>query len=47
MFIDVLAHELMTPLKPIPVSTGMLNEMMDGDANDVRRRLVSNIMKSS
>jgi signal transduction histidine kinase len=46
MFIDVLAHELKTPLTPILASTGMLNDLLRNNKG-VQGRLAANVFTSA
>ena len=47
LFIDVLAHELRTPVTPILASTGMLKEMFDAQPDVLQKKLVDNIYVST
>ena len=47
LFINVLAHELRTPITPILASTGMLNDLFENQDEDIRKRLVTNIYGST
>ncbi|MCD6452892.1 MAG: HAMP domain-containing histidine kinase [Dehalococcoidales bacterium] len=46
-FIDVLVHELKTPLTSIIASIGLLEEELDGKLGQVQARIVENIDRSS
>jgi PAS domain S-box-containing protein len=46
MFIDILAHELRTPITPILASTGVLRDIMT-DEPDNMKKIVDNIYQSS
>jgi PAS domain S-box-containing protein len=47
LFINVLAHELRTPVTPILASTGMLNDLYENQTEDVKKKLVTNIYSST
>ena len=46
-FINVLAHELRTPVTPILASTAMLNDLFINQADDVKKKLILNVYKST
>jgi PAS domain S-box-containing protein len=43
LFIDVLAHELRNPLTPIISAAGMLQDLTNNEADNIQKRLISNI----
>ena len=47
IFIDVLAHELRTPVTPILASIEMLDDLEQESTETVRKRLINNILESS
>ena len=47
LFIDVLAHELRTPVTPILVSSGMLQELLEAQPDDIQKKLAANIHDST
>jgi PAS domain S-box-containing protein len=47
LFINVLAHELRTPVTPILASTGMLNDLLKDQPESIQKRLASNIFNST
>jgi PAS domain S-box-containing protein len=47
LFIDVLAHELRTPVTPILASTGMLNDILKDRPDSIEKKLAANILNSA
>jgi PAS domain S-box-containing protein len=47
MFIDVIAHELRTPVTPILASAGLLQEVLYGKPDNIEKRLAENIYDST
>jgi PAS domain S-box-containing protein len=47
MFIDVIAHELRTPVTPILASAGLLQEVLYGRPDNIEKRLAGNIYDST
>lgn len=47
LFINVLAHELRTPITPILASTGMLKDLLKSQTDSPEKRLVDNIYNGS
>ncbi len=43
MFIDVLAHELRTPITPILASSGMLKDLLAESEKTIQKKLITNI----
>jgi PAS domain S-box-containing protein len=46
MFVDVLAHELRTPVTPLMASIGMLQDLNRGDKDDIQTKLIENMAAS-
>jgi PAS domain S-box-containing protein len=46
MFVDVLAHELRTPLTPLMASIGMLQDLNQGEKDDIQTKLIKNMAAS-
>jgi PAS domain S-box-containing protein len=47
LFIDVLAHELRTPITPILSSTEMLKDIIENSGDALQKKLINNIAGSS
>jgi PAS domain S-box-containing protein len=47
LFIDILAHELRTPVTPMLVCSGMLKDLIQSQPGDVLKKLSNNIFSST
>jgi signal transduction histidine kinase len=47
MFINVLAHELRTPMTPILASSAMLKDIMANETDNMQKKIADNIYNSS
>jgi PAS domain S-box-containing protein len=47
LFIDVLAHELRSPLTPILASSGMLHDLLNSSTDSIQKRLSANICQGA
>jgi K+-sensing histidine kinase KdpD len=43
MFVNVLTHELKTPLTPIMASSGILLDLIGESSNELQKRLITNL----